>query len=160
MKIENNLSQPEKDWSIVSEIELVYRPALSPSKRPQIKDARESYQLLLTKWNRDTIELFEEFKIILLSSANRVLGICPISVGCVNGTMIDVRSIFGRALKANATRIILAHNHPSGNTEPSTNDRSTTETIVRAGILLNLPVADHLIITINGFFSFAEEGLI
>lgn len=160
MKTENNLSQQEKDWSIVSEIVLVYRPALSPSKRPQIKDARESYQLLLTKWNRDTIELFEEFKIILLSSANRVLGICPISVGCVNGTMIDVRSIFGRALKANATRIILAHNHPSGNTEPSTTDRITTETIVKAGILLNLPVADHLIITINGFFSFADEGLI
>lgn len=160
MKTENNLNQQEKDWSIVSEIELVYRPALSPSKRPQIKNATESYQLLLTKWNKDTIELYEEFKIILLSSANRVLGICPISIGCVNGTIADIRSIFGRALKANATRIILAHNHPSGNAEPSINDRSITENIVRAGIVLNLPVTDHLIITTNGFFSFADEGLI
>lgn len=106
------------------------------------------------------IGFLEEFKIILLNRANKVLGICPISLGGISGTIADPKLIFATALKASASGIILAHNHPSGNLKPSQVDIQLTKKLVEAGKFLDLGILDHLIIGSEGYLSFADEGLI
>jgi len=96
--------------------------------------------------------------VLLLNRANRVLGFVKISEGGVSGTVVDPKKIFQIALKANASGIILAHNHPSGNTTPSASDESITAKIVAAGKFLEISVLDHLIITSEQYFSFSDEG--
>ena len=96
---------------------------------------------------------------MLLNRANRVIGISDISTGGVSGTVADPKVIFGIALKANASSIILAHNYPSGNLNPSQPDVSLTNRLKQAGKILQLSVLDHLIITRDGYYSFADEGL-
>ncbi len=107
------------DWTKVSEVELVYRSKVKASQRPLVKDSNSAYDLLISNWDPNKIELLEEFKILLLNQANRVLGIFPLSRGGITGTVADPRLIFGAAIKACATSIILFHSHPSGNLKPS-----------------------------------------
>jgi DNA repair protein RadC len=99
----------------LAEIQLVYKQKYKISDRPQINTSIEVYNILRENWNFEIIEFLEEFKIILLNRANRVLGIVPISVGGTAGTIADPKVIFASALKCNAASIILVHNHPSGN---------------------------------------------
>ena len=95
----------------------------------------------------DTIEHKESFKLLLLKRANRVLGICTISEGGINGTIVDVRVIMQYAIKANASGIIMCHNHPSGNLDHSKGDEYITEKVEKAGKLLDIALLDHIIIT-------------
>ncbi len=97
---------------------------------------------------------------MFLNRANKVLGIFIISTGGITATVVDIRLIFAAAIKANATSILLAHNHPSGATNPSVADKQITEKIVSAGKILDISVFDHLIITKHGYFSFADNGLL
>ena len=94
---------------------------------------------------------------MLLNNASRVLGIFEVSKGGISGASADVRIVFAAALKANATGIILAHNHPSGQLVPSDADKYITENMRKAGELLNIRVLDHLIVTAEGFCSFSDE---
>ena len=148
------------DWAKVSEVELVYRSKIKASQRPQVKDSRSAFDLLIRNWDFDKIELLEEFKILLLNQANRVLGIFPLSRGGITGTVADPRLIFGAAIKACATTIILSHSHPSGNLKPSRADEDLTIKIREAGRFLDIRVADHIILSTAGYFSFADEGLL
>ncbi len=91
---------------------------------------------------------------------NRVIGVSTISVGSVAGTVADPKKIFQTALKANSSAIILCHSHPSGNCQPSENDKNITKKCVQAGKFLDLPVMDHIIVTRYDYFSFADEGLL
>src|SRR5690606_1039682 len=95
---------------------------------------------------------------LLLNRANKVLGIVPISKGGTSATIADPKLIFVSAIKSNASAIILAHNHPSGNLQPSTADISLTKKIMEGGKLLDVPVIDHIIVTGHGYYSFADEG--
>ncbi len=106
------------------------------------------------------MELREEFKILLLNRANKVLGLVNISTGGVSGTVSDPKIIFASALKANASGIILAHNHPSGNLKPSEADLNLTNKVKKAGQLLEIAVLDHIILTSEQYFSMADEGMI
>ena len=106
----------------------------------------------------DTIELQEEFKVVLLNRANEVLGVYSLSKGGITGTIVDQRLIFAVALKCNATGIILCHNHPSGNLKPSEADVTMTSKIKKCGELFDISLLDHLIITKNGYFSFTQDG--
>jgi DNA repair protein RadC len=115
---------------------------------------------VLSQWNLDKINLLEEFKIVLLNRANRVLGMITLSQGGVSGTVVDPKLIFVAALKAAASYIVLVHNHPSGNLKPSTEDLRLTKKLVEGGKLLDLLIVDHLIITNEGFYSFCDERLI
>jgi len=108
----------------------------------------------------DTIEYFEEFKILLLNRANFVLGIYTVSKGGIAGTIVDSKVIFGVALKAAASGLIVAHNHPSGNLKPSSNDIEITKSLVAAGKILDVKVLDHIIVANTGYFSFADEGML
>lgn len=102
----------------------------------------------------------EEFWILMLNQANYVIGKQPVSKGGTAGTVADPKIIFKTALENNATYVILAHNHPSGNLKPSQQDVNITKKLVEAGRVLDLHVLDHLIITNKLFYSFGDEGLI
>lgn len=144
----------------VSEIELHYRTNVKPSERPKINCSQNAYDILHQHWSDEKLELLEEFKILLLNRANRVLGIVNISTGGVTGTVADPKIIFSSALKANACSIILAHNHPSGNLKPSEADIELTTRMKQAGQLLDISVLDHIILTSDQYFSMADNGII
>ena len=148
------------DWTKVAEIDLVYRSKIRPSERPVVRTSKEGFDLLLDIWDLDKIELVEQFKILLLNQGNRVLGFFQVSSGGITGTVADPRLIFGAALKASACSIILSHSHPSGNLKPSDADEVLTNKFRQAGILLDIKVIDHLILSRTGYFSFADEGLL
>lgn len=95
---------------------------------------------------------------MLLNRANKVLGIYEVSTGGISGTVADIRPIFAAAIKCNASSIILAHNHPSSNTKPSEADIQLTRRIKEAGKLPEVKVIDHIIVTVENYFSFADEG--
>jgi DNA repair protein RadC len=147
-------------WNQIAEVELVYRTKVKPSERPQVKTSRESAEILRQLWNENKIDFVEQFKVLFLNRANRVLGIIDISTGGVSGTVADPRLIFIGALKANATSIIISHNHPSGNLKPSQADEQLTQKIKQAGQFLDIRLLDHVIITSESYFSFADEGLL
>lgn len=147
-------------WKMVSEIELVYRTAIRPSQRPKVSSSASAYEIFLAGWDPDKIELIEQFKLLLLSRSNRVLGQYELSTGGTTGTVVDVRLIFAAALKANASGIIIAHNHPSGTLAPSQADRDITKKVKDAGRILEIPLLDHLILTHEGYYSFADQGML
>lgn len=140
----------------VAEIKISYSTANTP--KTKINSVNKAYQVLLNSWDSDTIELQEEFKVLLLNRANEVLGIYPLSKGGITGTVVDSRLIFAVALKCNATGILIAHNHPSGTLKPSDNDITLTRSIKKCAELLNINLIDHIIVTKNGFYSFSNEG--
>lgn len=140
----------------VSEIKVAYSTSNTP--KVKIKSGEDAYNVLLASWNLDTIELQEEFKILLLNRANEVLGVYPLSKGGITGTVVDQRLIFAVALKCNASGIIMCHNHPSGKLLPSEADITLTKSIAKCADLLEINLLDHLIITKNGFYSFSNEG--
>jgi DNA repair protein RadC len=142
----------------LSEVELSYKYKVKPSSLPQITSSADAYDLLVSIWQVNKIEYVEEFKIILLNKSNRVLGWFKVSSGGVSGTVADPRIIFQTALLSNASGIILAHNHPSGNIFPSEPDIQLTKKMKEAGKVLEIPVLDHLIITSESYYSFADEG--
>ncbi|MCX6304391.1 MAG: JAB domain-containing protein [Bacteroidetes bacterium] len=142
----------------VTEISVNYNNKIKPSARPKICKSSDAYDLLLQTWDGGTIDIYESFKIIMLNRANKVLGISLISEGGVSGTVVDPKRIFATALLSGCSSIILSHNHPSGSTTPSDNDRKITKKLCDAGTMLEINVLDHLIITSESFFSFADEG--
>lgn len=144
----------------VSEINVTYRPKFKASERPTITHSRDVYTILNQNWDMNKMELLEQFKILLLNRANRVLGIFEVSTGGMAGTIADPKLIFSTALKACASSIILAHNHPSGNLKPSQADINLTRKVKEGGCLLDIAVLDHVILSAEGFYSFADEGLI
>lgn len=104
--------------------------------------------------------MHEEFWIIFLNRANGIIGKQQISKGGMSGTVADPRMIFKAALDQKAASIILCHNHPSGNNQPSAADVQLTKNISEGGKVLEITVLDHIIVTQHGFYSFADEGLI
>ena len=102
----------------------------------------------------------EEFLVCLLDMANTLIGIACVSVGGLAASIVEPRQVFKVAILANAAAVILAHNHPSGNPEPSREDIRVTRNLVEAGKLMGLPIHDHLIITDCGYTSLAERGLL
>lgn len=149
-----------QDWNMVSEVELVYRSKVKASKRPQVKRSRDAYELLLNSWDQNRIEFIEQFKVVFMNRSNRVLGIFEASSGGITGTVADPRVIFIAALKMNASALILSHNHPGGNPEPSNADKVLTEKFKQAGSLLDIKVMEHIILTSETYYSFADEGLL
>jgi DNA repair protein RadC len=144
----------------VAEVELVYKSKVKPSERPLVSSSDKCYQLLLQTWDENKIDFVEQFKVLLLNRCNRVLGIYELSTGGITGTVADVRLIMTAALKANAVSIILSHNHPSGNLKPSRADEELTKKIKTAGFYLDIKVLDHVIVTSEGYYSFADEGVL
>jgi DNA repair protein RadC len=106
----------------------------------------------------DDIEVFESFFILLLNQANKTIGYAKISQGGIAGTVVDIRIIAKYAIESLASSVILAHNHPSGNLKPSQSDIDITQKI-KAGLkILDIKVFDHLILTVDNFYSFESNN--
>lgn len=144
----------------IAEVELVYRSKTKLSERQKITSSRDAYDLLMKAWDENKIELVEQFKIVLLDRANTCLGVSTVATGGITGCVCDARIVFATALKARASSIILAHNHPSGNLKPSEADKKLTEAFKKAGKVLEVSVLDHLIVTKEGYSSFADDGML
>ncbi|MBV2166397.1 MAG: JAB domain-containing protein [Kaistella sp.] len=142
----------------VAEIQVSYNP--SKVFNFKIEDSRKSFELILQKWEQDRIEMQEEVKVLLLNRNNKVLGIYALAKGGITSCVVDVRIILAIALKTLATGIILVHNHPSGNLNPSNDDRKITAQLNSSCKLMGITLVDHLIITKEDYFSFADEGLL
>lgn len=148
------------DNLIAAEIQLVYKSKVKPSERPTVNSSRKAYSVLMATWDEGRIEFIEQFKVLLVNNAKKALGIFEVSAGGTDFVPIDQKLIFTAALKANATGVILAHNHPSGTLKPSTADTTLTNRLIKAGELLGIRILDHIIVTTEGYYSFTDEGLI
>lgn len=146
-----------KDQFMVTEIEIVYKNPIQLEDRKKIQRPEEAYQLFRDSWDENKIDLVEQFRIMLLDQSCNCLGISLISTGGIAYCHADPRLIFATAIKGRATQIILAHNHPSGNLTPSEEDKRLTTKLVEGGKFLDIKVADHLIVTRNGYFSINSE---
>ena len=153
-------STNEKTFFDVAEIQLSYKSKVKASLRPKISSSRDAENMLRKYWSDDLLELQEEFKIILLNRYNKVIGIFTASSGGIAGTVADPKLIFGCALKAAASGIILAHNHPSGSLQASQADIDLTKKLRDGGKLLDIQILDHIIMTSESYYSFADEGLL
>lgn len=147
-----------KAINIVSALEVGRRrKASEPIKYPKITSPSQAYEYLkpeLTDLNH------EQFWVILMRRNNTVIKKEQISLGGVSGTMADPKIIFKKAIDVLASGIILAHNHPSGQTKPSHADNQLTKKIVSAGEFMDITISDHIIFTDESYFSYAENGLI
>jgi len=141
----------------VTEIELTYHNYIPPIERFKVDNPNLAYQLFLKTWNPGQIDLLEQFKVMLLDTSLRMLGIATVSSGGISHCIADQRLIFAAALKGKASQIMLAHNHPSGNLEPSPEDLRLTQKLVESGRLLDIPVCEHLIITRHNYTSLKEK---
>ena len=144
----------------VAEVELVYRSKVKASERPMIASSLDAYNILQMVWEDGKMDLLEQFKVLFLNRSNKVICIYNVSTGGITGTVADPKLIFTAALKVNAVALILSHNHPSGSVKPSKADEELTMKIKNAGCFLDMKVLDHIIITSETYFSFADEGLL
>ena len=148
-----------QDLFSVTEVELVYRNKVKPNERRKLNSSSCIYDVFLTAWDMNKIELIEQAKILLLDRNNFCLGISDLSTGGISCCLVDPKIVFATALKARASAIVLAHNHPSGNLMPSNSDISLTGKLIEGGKLLDLLFLDHLIVTPHDYYSFADAGL-
>lgn len=144
--------------TIVAALELGRRRKDSgPDEKPKVSGSKDAYEILKS----DLLDLpHEEFWVLLLNRANRVIKKYQISQGGVAGTVADPKIIFKMALQELASGIVLAHNHPSGNLTASQADIDLTKKLKEGSKLLEITVLDHLIIAGQKYFSFADEGMI
>ncbi len=150
---------PKKAVTLLAAIELGRRGKLALAmQRIQIKNSREAFELLAPFFGDETQE---HCHALFLDQSSKVIRVEHISSGGLASTVVDPRIIFRKALQLkNTTQIIVAHNHPSGNLQPSIADKLLTEKLEKGGQLLDLFIVDHLIIGHNNFYSFADNGLI
>ena len=144
----------------VAEVELIYRSKVKASERPVIQKSKDAYNIFMANWDENKIELQEQFKVLYVNRSNKILGMYDLSKGGISGTVADPRLILVTALKLNATGMILSHNHPSGNLQPSRQDLELTHKIKEAAKFLDMNLLDHLIITNENYLSMADEGML
>ncbi len=145
----------------VCDVKLTYKTKVKSSERPVIVLAEDVYRLLIDYvYDKEIIQYKECLKLILLNKAGKLLGVAHISEGGIDETSADIRIIMQAAILGNASCIILAHNHPSGNLKPSAQDDLVTENLRKAAKLFNITLLDHIIVTDSGYFSYLDEGRI
>lgn len=147
-----------KAVTIISALELGRRRReTEPVRRPQITCSRDAYEVM----RPHLLDLpVEQFWVVLLDRANHVVRSLRVSEGGVSGTVADPKVIFKAALEHMASGVILVHNHPSGNLQPSEADRHLTRKLRDGGLVLDVQVLDHLIVSDHRYLSFADEGLL
>jgi DNA repair protein RadC len=147
-----------KAISIIAALELGRRrKESSVQEKPKIVSSQDAYNLLKSVM----LDLqHEEFWVIMMNRANRVIRMKRISSGGISGTVADVKIIFKEAIDQMASSLILAHNHPSGNRNPSHEDVRLTQKMKESGVILDIPVLDHIIFAEDKYYSFADEAML
>jgi len=142
----------------IAEVQISYSSHVKAKDRIKVtgfKDAADAFRAIWPAY-----EHIEFSYLLMLNRQNQILGYHQLSKGGMTGAVVDVRVIFQVALKASCTSIILSHNHPSGNLDVSDADRKITNQIKQAGVILDIPLLDHLIMTTDSYLSMADEGLL
>lgn len=148
-----------KSLSDIQEIRIHYvRPHVGSMR--QIKYLQEAVELFRIFIDPNRIDLKEFFWVMLLSHSHHVLGISEIAIGDTNEVAIPTKELFQLALMSHANCLILCHNHPSGELQPSQNDISLTKDIIAFANLVNIRILDHVILTSEGHCSFVNDGLL
>ncbi|MGA3243394.1 MAG: DNA repair protein RadC [Bacteroidota bacterium] len=144
---------------------IVWRFCETTPEYPELADRQKLY----VRSPADVVQNFrflfhqivhERFVCLWLNTANRVMGLTVVSEGTLNSSLVHPREVFRDAIVATSASIIVMHNHPSGNPEPSQEDITITRQLVESGKVLGIPVHDHVIIAEDGYTSFAERGLL
>ena len=147
-----------KAVSIVSALELGRRRKESDiKKRNPVRNSQEVYNVMIPILLDQPVE---QFWVLMLTRSSLLIQKRQVSIGGVAGTIVDPKVVFKTALEDRASNIVLVHNHPSGNLKPSQADIRLTNKMVEAGRLLDIPVIDHLIFCDEGYYSFADKGMI
>ncbi|MBQ4441596.1 MAG: JAB domain-containing protein [Bacteroidales bacterium] len=143
------------------EIEIYYKTSVKTDKRPKISSPSDVFTIVsqLGEMSRN-MEYKELFYAIYTNVVHDVLAVHKISEGTTKNALVDIKFIMQGAIMTNAENLILCHNHPSGSTRPSTEDRKITEKIKNAAALFDVRVTDSVIISTDNYFSFLEEGII
>ncbi len=137
-------------------VRIVYSRKQTAKERQKIGCSYDAYKVLKEIWSGQ-IDVREEMVVLLLDRSNKLLGYSVLSTGGITGTVADVRLIFSTALNSLATSIVISHNHPSGNINPSGNDVNLTKKIKEAGAIMDIQLMDHIIISNDDYYSFADE---
>lgn len=139
-------------------------PKISVSYQPFIRDelptitcSSSAYEVFKTCFDKETISLYEEFYVMYVNRGGKVIGVRLLNRGTASNTNVNLRLLFAIAVTSNAASVILAHNHPSGNQYPSNLDIQLTKKIIEQGELMDIKVLDHLIITVDGYYSLSDE---
>ena len=170
---QNNLNElgklSKKDFETIKGIgeakAIILISALELGRRRKFSESREKYKINSSKDAFNFIQPFledlsyEEFWVIYMNRSNRITDQIKISQGGVSGTVIDVRIILKHAIEKLASNLIVCHNHPSGNLQPSESDKQITNKLKEAAKFHDIQVLDHLIISDNSYYSFADEGI-
>lgn len=147
-----------KAISIVSALELGKRRKISEViNRKQIKSSKDVFLIFGQKLGDLP---YEEFWLLILNRANKIVDTKNISKGGVSGTVTDIKIILKEAIEKTASGIIVCHNHPSGNIKPSQSDINLTQKLKGACKLVDIPLLDHVIVSFSSYYSFADEGLL
>lgn len=143
----------------IAEVQISYRPNKLKGT-VKITTSELAVKVIRDNWNNNTLNLYEEFKVLLMNNSNEVLGIAPISRGGMTATLVDLRILFSTVLKSGATSMITIHNHPSGKLKPSQADIDIFKKIKEVAKFHDINYLDNLIITSeeDGKFSFMDEG--
>lgn len=137
--------------------EIGFRASRSGVKRLEVNNPRAVYEFLRP---RIAAAPLEQFWAVLLSAKNGVIGLERISAGTLTASLVHPREVFRPAIVRRAHAMILTHNHPSGDPTPSREDREITRRLVQAGRVIGIEVLDHVVVTLNGFVSFREKGIL
>ncbi|WP_255478836.1 JAB domain-containing protein [Rufibacter sp. XAAS-G3-1] len=154
----NQLNSLQEILKAIPQIKLSYKLDQPASSLMRVTCSADVEKAFRASWDEDNIEFVEEFKVMFLNRGNRILGICEISKGGYSGTVADPKLILSAALLTACSGIILAHNHPSGQLKPSAADLTLTNKMKQGAELLDMVLLDHLILTKEGHYSFADEG--
>jgi DNA repair protein RadC len=147
------------DYFKISEIQVSYKDTVKTTDRFQITCSEDTVKIFKVAFD-GCMQHHEEAYVIYMNRSNRVLGISNISKCGIAGTMVDIKIIMQTALKAHASAIIFSHNHPSSNLQPSQEDIKITKKLKEACLLLEISFLDHIIMTEESHYSFANEGLL
>lgn len=144
----------------IPEIKITLTFDKSKSELHTLRNSQDIAEAMRQVFNSDTFQWTEEFILICLNRAHKIVGFYKCSSGGITGTVADPRVILTVALNCAATSIVVAHNHPSGNLKPSLADEQITKKIKDAAALLDITLLDHIILTEESYYSFADEGML
>lgn len=156
-KRKKELKNLKGDWTL-AELSISYKT--KPNYLPIITSCDSVCKFLNEIWDKELINMQEQFMAVFLNRANRVIGYRLISTGSMNRCIVDIRLLVALALHSLSEAVVIAHNHPSGSLKPSMHDETITSKVKEALTLIDVKLMDHIIITDIGYYSFANEGLL
>ena len=152
---------PQPQGITAPEIEIYYKTSLKTAERPKIQSASDVFRIMseIGEMSRN-MEYKELFYSLYLNTASELLAVHKISEGTTKNALVDIKFIMQGAIMTNAAAVIVCHNHPSGSTSPSSEDKKVTEKIRNAAALFDVHLTDSVILATDNYFSFAAEGII